>query len=202
MKAISEFTRRLHMPSLMTLGFVAVTAAIGMIGWLVSVGLQKQLDKLASDREENLALLDQTGEMHEGFEKLQQQVAAAKQFVHGERNRLPQSPEETAFLSQFSQLAASVGMEFTDFRPGGVADRGEVKEIELHVRGTGPYGSLCRLLAGLRELPRVVRVSQLAIDAPSEPGGDCSVNMQLYLLFGFHSPQHIGGTQVAVKENP
>ena len=104
--------------------------------------------------------------------------------VAGLLAKLPEREDEGTFLQQLSDLAARHDVSLSEFRPGGRVQLDDHREIELRLKCSGKYSDLCHWLAGVQQLPRMSRVSQLTVNAPRTANGDCSLDCQLNLLFG------------------
>jgi Tfp pilus assembly protein PilO len=179
------FLRDVSIGSLLNAASAIVTALIGVAAWLTACGLQTRLSNATSNLEERIVLLQGAAELRAASQKLHEDTTAARRHTESMQARLPATAEETQFLQQLSELATNCHLDLGDFRPGSVLDRNSYKELDLRIRARGHYGRLCQFLSELSQLPRFVRVSHLSIAAPSEHGGDCDVDLQLYLAFGF-----------------
>lgn len=168
-----------------------ISVLIFTAGWLMAMGLQHQARRIGQRHDQGVALYRQTETLRTKHDELKATLAMTRQQVQILQARLPDAPGETTFMQQLSGLAAESGIEISDFRPGSVADRVTCKEMELRFRASGKYAGICRLLAGLRDMPRAVRVSQLTVAAPMERGGDCTIDCQVGLPFGRNEPTPI-----------
>ncbi len=172
---------------------VSLTAGLACLGWLLVNHMQLQQADIVQRTAECHSLLRHAHDMHRAAGQLQEDTAAIQQALSTLRAKWPDTADETTFLQLVSQLAADHGVSVSDYRPGGVAKHAEFHEIELRLSGSGPYAGLCRWLVGLNELPRVVRLSQLTIVAPTVPGGDCAVDIHLQLMFGLDPATRLVG---------
>lgn len=196
MEQLYAMGRSVPVESLLKLGGVLVTLVIGITGWSGAAVLRERIVYLEQYRQQEMALLERSREIHANHDLLTQQCEAVEESVKVLRDRLPSAPEETQFLQQISDLAERTNLELHDFRPGGLADRKDFKDIELHIRAAGDYASLCRFVAGIQDLPRSVHIGQLAIASPNEAGGPCSIDMRLQLAFGLSADKQGPFTQV------
>jgi Tfp pilus assembly protein PilO len=188
--------RNISAASLLNAGGVAITLIVGVAAWCGAAALRERSAYLEQYRQQELALLDRAQEIGANHRLLTQQCETMELAVKVLRDRLPGTPEETQFLQQISELAERSQLELSDFRPGGLSDRKDFKDIELHIRAVGDYASLCRFVAGIQELPRSVHIGQLAIAAPNEVGGPCSMDMRLLLAFGLSAENQASLAQV------
>jgi Tfp pilus assembly protein PilO len=191
---MSSFIRpisELSTSSVLNAACASVAALIGVAGYLSACLLQSQLASANAAMNERIVMLQDSTDLRTASQTLHDQAAAARSRVELLHARLPKDPDETQFLQELSALADNSHLDLSEFRPGGVLDRGTHKEIDLRIRARGAYANLCRFLAELSQVPRFVRVSQLNLVAPSDHGGDCDFDLQLYLAFGFKpDPSH------------
>lgn len=173
--------------------FAAVSLGLGFAGWLSIVGLKHQIFKLECRNAESQLLLNNASDVQANAKRLKEKIINLEQAMQAVRAKSPTAPEEMRFLQQLSELAHANKVTFSDFRPGGVVNHPDFKQIELSLRGQGPYAGLCRWLAGLQDLPRMVHVSHLTIVAPSTNNGDCTVDLQLHLVFGLTPERQLAG---------
>jgi Tfp pilus assembly protein PilO len=184
MKTFPIIFQRFDRTSVISLIFVAISATLGVAIWFGIVSLQRMLSEAQGSVDERLALLEHQLELQSNAESLADQLRSLQETIQSMRSKLPETAEESEFLNQLSEMAVATGVSISDYRPGGVSNRGDCKSLELKVRGTAPYASLCCWLASLKDLPRVVRLSQLTVSGPSTPGGACAIDIQLDLVFG------------------
>ena len=181
MNALSTSFKKTGSASLMHGLFSLLTLAVGLLGWWLVMRMQHQLLEVASREMECQTLLNRTQELKAHSQDVKTEATTLKHELRALQARIPDSPEEAAFLQQLSQLALSHHISLGDFRPGGIVDRGDFKEITLRLHCTGAYSDLCHWLVGLGTLPRVTRISQLTVAAPVSPGGDCIVDIEIQL---------------------
>ncbi len=177
-------TARLGTGAAIHLAMAVVGVAIAAVGWGFDAATRFQVTEVDAHREGCLEVIANADEDRARYRHLSEQIEAEQRSIAMLHSKLPQVAEESQFLKQLSELSSSAGVTLNDFRPGSPVLKADCKELTLQIRGVGPYAGWCRLLAGLKEIPRMVRVSQLTIAAPSQAGGDCTGDLQLHLLFG------------------
>lgn len=170
--------------SAMALGFVGVSAALGALMWFGITNLQARVSQAQAAVSERLNLIETTTELQITAESLEEQVRLQQADILTMRAKFPTTADESKFLEQLSETAVATGVSISDFRPGGISNQSACKMLELKIRGTAPYAGLCRWLASLSKLPRVVRLSQLSVSGPVTPDGNCTIDIQLNLVFG------------------
>lgn len=116
-----------------------------------------------------------------------QETAECELFAMTERldeltDMIPETPQESRFLAQLSQLAESACLQISDFRPGPAEDGETLKRIEVRLSGTGSYVCLCEFLHGLDSLPRLTHVSELIV-SPVNADGVYPISMSLAIFF-------------------
>ncbi len=188
-RLVSSFKRTLAM----TLGFVGMSATLATLLWLGITHLQSRVSQAQDSISERLNLIETATELQITADSLEEQVRLQQTNMLNLRAKFPNTADEAEFLQQLSEMAVATGVSIGDFRPGGISKLTSCKTLELKIRGTAPYASLCRWLAGLSELPRVVRLSQLSVCGPVTPHGDCTIDIQLNLVFGIDATQLIAG---------
>ncbi|MGN6135999.1 MAG: type 4a pilus biogenesis protein PilO [Aureliella sp.] len=187
MNAIQELINRLGRDTALNVAFVGMTLVLGLAAWLAIATLQSQYSELDRDIAKRESLLERSPDFKDSSMKLKQQLQETRQLLSDLEAKLPETPEESQFLHALSERAQATGVSLSDFRPGAVAQRSNCKDIDLKLRGTGSYASVCRWLDELRHLPRFARITHVTIAAPTAPGGDCLIDLQLNLVFGVHA---------------
>lgn len=191
MNKVVAIVDRFRERAALNLAFVGMTAVLGFLAWLGSSHLQNQLRQIAEYTAEREWMLEQEGELRATSVALHERLTSVKAVLDTLQAKLPPIPEESQFLHELSQLAAESGVSLSEFRPGGVTKRPNCKEIDLRMRGTGEYASVCRWLDSLDDVPRFVRIANITFSGPSTPGGDCIVDVELDLLFGLEAPPQL-----------
>jgi Tfp pilus assembly protein PilO len=97
------------------------------------------------------------------------------------RSRIPQQPEDSAFLTAAAEMADAVGVELIDYRriPGSGAE--PLPRVQLQLRVLGNYDALCRYLHDLETADRLVRIDHLQLQTIAEqPQYPCEIRVVLY----------------------
>lgn len=165
--------------------FLACTLALAGIAWLGVAHSQKRLTDLRLAITEQGELLNQRDPLQLQAATIELQVAAAKADCELMIAKLPTGPAESEFLTLLSNSAAQFDVTLGDYRPGGVQNKPMASQIELRLRATGSYTGLCRWLDHMSQLPRLVHIEHMTLSGPASPGGDCSLDLQLTIMFGF-----------------
>lgn len=143
---------------------------------------EDQLVSLQKDVSADRQLLELKDAIVRTQETAECELFAMTQRLDELTDMIPETPQESRFLAQLSQLAESASLEISDFRPGPVEDGEALKRIEVRLSGAGSYVCLCEFLHGLHSLPRLTHVSELAISTINEDGL-YPISMSLAIFF-------------------
>ena len=114
--------------------------------------------------------------------RLQDTLAAGREQAGKLQSRIPDEPQEADFLAQASQLAEQVGLTLRDYRRGQVTTHASYSAMRVELICEGDYGSLCRFMDELTELPRHSTVVHLRITGDGEQNW-YAAEMSLELYF-------------------
>lgn len=184
MSNLTSLVSHFKQTSAIALAFVSISAVFGTLLWFGNTKLQSRVCEAQADIGERINLIETTADLQITAKTLDEQVRSLQANIQSMRAKFPSTADESEFLQQLSETAEATGVYMSDFRPGGISSLSTCKMLELKIRGTAPYPSLCRWLAGLSHLPRVVQLSQLSVCGPVTPEGSCTIDIQLNLIFG------------------
>lgn len=180
----SEGTRNLS-----RLGLGLHLAGLACIGLALAAGFMLALQPLhasvseLSDRQSMLqSTIDQTNAVRKKNEKLLQRLSDAELKLTDLRKRIPDLPGEESFLGQMTELAAATGIQIDDYRPGTVREHARYHEMEVQLNAQGEYKSICQLLHRIGDLPRLCRISRMALTA-DEKSSACSIQLTIVIFF-------------------
>lgn len=151
----------------------------GWAWWLV----QREIKSLDNQRQESVDFFERADEVRGENAALAEQVRRTERQYEAALARVPNSPDESRFLENLSALAAETRLEIRDYRPGSTVQQERSSAIEVQIHTDGEYEQVCRFLAGLANLPRMCKVSQVGISGPAAPGGSCALDVNLQLIF-------------------
>lgn len=194
MNKLAAIIDRISRDAALNVAFVGMTVALIFVSWLGIAYMQSTLYELERNIAKREAMLERGHDFHASSQRLKEQLHSVKSTLHSLQAKLPDTPEESQFLRELSERAMETGVSLSDFRPGGVAQRPHCKDIELRLRGAGPYANICRWIDGFDDLPRLVRISQITIAGPATTGEDCHVDIQLSLVFGTSAQQPLAAS--------
>lgn len=133
-----------------------------------SAGLETHVGSRTSVQQEHERL---NAERHE----LQQRAAAIRQ-------RIPDTPEEAAFLKQITEAADREGLIIRDYKVGMANETRTHSCLDVRLQCQGDYASICGLLDHLANLPRIASIQRLRILAPTD-GDPYPIELGLWLYF-------------------
>lgn len=164
---------------------MAAVLAIGILSaaWLTKTIINNHLNAIAQTEQDSRDLLQNATQLRDRRLRIKKDLAEVNTRIQESVSRIPSTPQETEVLQLLANLAQQFEFEVQEFRPGGITTREQFKEMEISIRGDGSYQSVCYFLAGIDALPRIGRVSQLTIAAPTEATGRCGVTAKLHVAF-------------------
>ncbi|MGH7128193.1 MAG: type 4a pilus biogenesis protein PilO [Planctomycetaceae bacterium] len=162
---------------------LGVTLALCAAGWLCVLGpittqtddARQRLDAARSLLKSDAAVRRRNVSLHAQHDGLESQ---SRQLL----SRMPETPEESEFLAQLTQLAVRTGVLLREFQPSAAAANDSFQELEIRVSAESDYESLCRFLAGVNDLPRLCRLTALDLAVADDPGGPYRVEMGIVIF--------------------
>lgn len=116
--------------------------------------------------------------------RLNRELKQVRQQIETLDAQVPQSPRESDFLAQLSELARKSHLEIRDYQPGVARTAKQASELEISLSIEGTYLSLCEFFDGLQSIPRLCRFHNLTIRTPAkEDSNTLSADMSLKLYF-------------------
>lgn len=191
MNHLRIFIIRFRERAALDLGFIGFTGLLCFLAWLGNSFLQNSLQEIDEGIVERSLMLGRQKALQDVSLQLENKLKVETAVLRALQSKFPEIPEESQFLQALSERASDMGIRLGEFRPGGIIKGKDCMEIELRLRSTGQYSSVCRWLDSLTDVPRFVRVSNIALTGPSTPGGDCVLDIQLNLLFGLSNQPQI-----------
>ena len=185
---------RVSRDATLNITFVGMTIALIFLAWLGVAYMHGSLNALERNIVKRQTMLERAKDFQASSIRIKEQLKSVKSELSDLQAKLPENPEESQFLRELSERASATGVSLSDFRPGGVSQRPHCKDIELRLRGTGSYASICRWLDRLRDVPRIMRISHVTISGPSAADADCLIDLQLSLVFGVNASPTLAAT--------
>ena len=145
-----------------------VLACVGLY-WFMFYGgkrseldvLQTKLGEMERDLTESRAVASNLNTFREELARLTEQLDEAVQ-------RLPDSTELPVLLTDVTSLGKKSGLEFRSFRPRSEVNRGFYAEVPIDIELRGSYHNLGLFFDRIAHLPRIVRISELAMDVADD----------------------------------
>ena len=109
-------------------------------------------------------------EIRKSHATLKQTLIDRKQQFQQIDQRIPSEPNEAKFLQQTTEAAEQVGLTIHDYRRGHITKKDDHYQLEVRILGEGKYSSICHFFAHIQNLPRVVAVDKILVDANNSHG--------------------------------
>jgi len=159
------------------------TLAIIVLAYQANCLLGRERELLEAAQREDLQLLARAELVRADSESAVRQLASFNGTLADLKSRIPATPKEAEFLAQVSALAERSGVRLKNFRPGQALSGESVNTFDVQLSLLGPYASLCKMLAGLHDVPRFLGVSRLALAGPQSAGDPCVAEVTISLCF-------------------
>lgn len=160
-------------------------AALGVVSALAApiyLPLRARAAALDDSSADAWQLLNESERIASAHDEAKRALEAAESRIRRVQQLIPDGAEEGDFKKQFAGLAEESGFELDDYRPGSSEPQRFCQQIRIHVRGSGSYEATCRLLAGLDDLPRLCRATDVTVTAGTEPD-DFRVELTLIIYY-------------------
>ncbi len=108
--------------------------------------------------------------------RFQEEAAKLREELKLAVAQLPTSKEIPTLLSNISQLGKDSGLEFLLFKPAPEVTKEFYAEIPVEVRVKGTYHNVAVFFDKVGKLPRIVNISEVAMDGAKEIQGRWEIN--------------------------
>jgi type IV pilus assembly protein PilO len=108
--------------------------------------------------------------------RFQEEAARLREELKLAVAQLPTSKEIPTLLSNISQLGKDSGLEFLLFKPAPEVSKEFYAEIPVEVRVKGSYNNVAIFFDKVGKLPRIVNISEVAMDGAKEIQGRWEIN--------------------------
>ena len=163
-------------------GAVSVGLTAMVAYWLFFIQTESYARTWQQTYETDTELINQEHEIHNQLQDARQELEQLEERLSELTALIPDRPEESHFLAQLSELAATTGLQIRDFRPGDSEQSNQVHQLSVQLTGSGDYECLCHFLDGIQSLERLTHVSRLKVDPAAEDGLH-PVDMKLTIFF-------------------
>jgi type IV pilus assembly protein PilO len=133
-----------------------------------------QLDELKTKENEEVTLRVTFSEKQAKAVNLDayiQQLEEMKVSFGALLRQLPNKTEIETLLTDISQTGISSGLEIAYFKPEGLVPKEFYAEYPIKLKVTGRYHEFAEFVSGVASLPRIVTLSNIAIDPLDKKGG-------------------------------
>ena len=155
---------------------VLVAVLVGLYVYLIYWPNQELLKK---KKVEMAALESQVRELRivaANMKRFQTEAAKLREELKVAITQLPTSKEIPSLLSNISQLGKDSGLEFLLFKPAGEVSKEFYAEIPVEIRVRGTYNNVALFFDKVGKLPRIVNISEVAMDNAKEAFGRWEIN--------------------------
>jgi Tfp pilus assembly protein PilO len=110
------------------------------------------------------------------------------------QRRVPPAADAGEFLKEVTQLASAERLAIKDFNPEQPQNRVGYSEMEVTLRGTGSFASICSFVDRLAKLNRLSKVKNLTLSAGDTPSG-YPMTATLVIYFGLQGKDTPSGQE-------
>jgi Tfp pilus assembly protein PilO len=164
-----------------TAGAVALT--ILTVGWLVGSAASSHIENLELSRMQATALALREGEVRRHSTDLATRIDATQKAIALAQARLGNTPQESRFVAQLTDLAEQAGLDVSTVRPAAPSVSGSLGVLELQLSCDGSYDSFRSFLMLIDKLPRVSHINGMHVVLADPQKETLRVDLQLQLLF-------------------
>jgi Tfp pilus assembly protein PilO len=158
-----RFGRLLHYAGLLA----AVLCAAAGYSWVHAPTLDAIDDTRARIEELNL-LVQNTPIMRQQHHKVSDKLNEVTTRITEVQRRVPRDADAGGFLKQVTKLASEEQFAIQDFTPEKPVDRSGYAEMQVTLKGTGSYASICTFFDRLSKLKRLSKVKDLTLTAEGD----------------------------------
>jgi type IV pilus assembly protein PilO len=161
-----------RLPAPMRGGVLAAVAllVVGIYFLLFFGGNQSSLRQLQTHRakvEQDIQAARAVANNLESFKKKREELGAQLQAA---LEKLPESSDLPALLTNISTLGKKSGLEIQTFRQGKKIDRGFYSEQQIELEFTGQYHDIALFFDRVASLSRIVNLTDLTFEVASDTG--------------------------------
>jgi Tfp pilus assembly protein PilO len=102
--------------------------------------------------------------------------------------RVPRNADAGHFLREVTELASAEKFAIKDFTPDKPQERNGYAEMQVTLKGSGSYDSICRFLDRLSKLKRLSKVKDLTVSAEGE-ANEYPMTATLVIYFGLRGKE-------------
>lgn len=162
----------------------AAVAFLGSVAvWMFLLNpMQVKIDRADRETMAVKRFMNRSGTIVAQETALKTQVEDSRNSLEQLRKRVPSTSEKLEFFDMFHQLAAKTGFSVTNYEPKDAKKLKTHSEIPIEVVGKASYRSLCKLLDGIAQLPRLCRVREMKITS-NEDAFEYPITLSLSIYY-------------------
>ena len=169
-------------------GLVAVVLGASAYQVVVSGLITRQQNENVAEIARLETLLETERDAGRELSRLQADLARLEASAEAARQRIPETPQESEFLTQISAAANETGLTIQNFTRGAVTSLGTHSQLQIRLTGEGDYASICGFFEKMAAFSRVATVSRMNLTVPAN-SEIYPLDMTLTLYFGARAPQ-------------
>ena len=163
---------------------ISIAAAIAYVTCSFVVWpMQGQHQALAAQVADGNQLLGRSAAIRARHVEVKQQLTNFEATFAHVISRIPETPRESEFLAQITELARSCQLRIQRYHPREPVNEGTHTALEVQLDATADYAGICRFLDGLRTTARLCRVTKLHVHAVDAGGKELPIEMTLRIYF-------------------
>ena len=136
--------------------------------------------------------------MRNQHRKVSETLSDVKARIAEVQRRVPRDADAGAFLKELTELASAEQLAIKDFQPDKPQSRNGYAEMEVTLKGSGSYASICKFVDRLSKLKRLSKVKNLSLSAGGE-ANDYPMTATLVIYFGLKGKE--AGPAKSAKED-
>jgi Tfp pilus assembly protein PilO len=162
----------------------AVSFGIVYATWAFVVApMQGQHEAMVNQLADGSAILGRSSAIHSKHDEVSQQLTNFEATFARLMSRIPETPRESEFLAQVTELARSCQLRIQRYHPRDPVNEGTHTALEVQLDATAGYAGICRFLDGLRTTARLCRVTRLRVHADGTDGVELPIELTLRIYF-------------------
>ena len=150
---------------------ILVLVMVGLYVYLIYWPNLELLKKKRADMEQLERQVRELRTVAANMKRFQAEAAKLREELQVAITQLPTSKEIPTLLSNVSQLGKDSGLEFILFRPAPEVSKDFYAEIPVEMRVKGTYHNVAAFFDKVGKLPRIVNISDVAMDGAKEVSG-------------------------------
>ena len=147
---------------------LAVTIALlcAAYVWLFLLPMRARIGQLDAKLSQLLDVKAEQEAIAQNLESFKREYQELDKALQQAMSQLPNKKEIPTLLENISNLGRESGLELPLFKPGMEQPRDFYAEVPIDIKLLGPYNNMLAFFYSVGELPRIVNISDLAIERP------------------------------------